>query len=406
MRHAWSSWLVLCCVLLVPFRAGSVCASKVTVERPRRDRDPLFGDRQQRKLDEITSVSWENLTKGGRSFSLREVRRTIEDVWRIPLLVDRRIDPNREIALVAKDATVREVLTEVARQAGGAVSFDPHFVYIGPAAAAQRLRTLIAVRAQELYELQRREGNGSSALSPRRYFELVRREDLLYSDLDTPRAILTDVARRYGVEVVNLQAIPHDLWAGCQLPQLSFVEAVSVVLIQWDATFRWIEPGRSLQIVPAAADVAIVKAYRVPAAKRAAFADAAAELGLQVDAAAPTVVVAATIEQHDRLKRVLTGQPPRATRGPVPLSRRRFTLELRNAPVLAVMRQLEQAGIRFEYSSRELATAGIDLQRQVNLKLTDAPPEAFFEALFGPLGLKAEFDDHTVRLHPASRSKR
>ena len=85
--------------------------------------------------------------------------------------------------------------------------------------------------------------------------------------------------------------------------------------------------------------------------------------------------------------------------------RRRFTLELRSAPVLAVMRQLEQAGIRFEYSPRELADAGIDLQRRVSLKLTEAPPETFFEALFGPLGLQAEVDDQTVRLRPASPAK-
>ncbi|RMG32120.1 MAG: hypothetical protein D6725_18310 [Planctomycetota bacterium] len=385
--------------------SGGACGDvRVPVERPRRVRNPLFGERLQQKLETIASVSWENLTEGGRSFSLRAVRRTIEDVWRIPLLVDRRIDPNSEISVAATDVSIREVLRKVADQAGGVVCFDPHFVYVGPESAVHRLRTLIALRAQELYELQRRREENPPPLDPRRYFELVRREDLVYSDLDSPRQILQRIGERYDVAFVNLQAVPHDLWAGCELPQLTFVEAVSVVLIQYDATFRWEVPGRSLRIVSAPEHVAVARTYRVPPAKRAAFSAAARALGLDVPAGRSRVVLAATIEQHERLKGVLSGTADRPDAVPVPLQRRRFTLELRNAPVLGVMKQLEQAGIRFDYSPQELATAGIDLQQRVSLKLTDAPPETFFRALFQPLGLKTSIDGQIVRLRPARSS--
>ena len=62
------------------------------------------------------------------------------------------------------------------------------------------------------------------------------------------------------------------------------------------------------------------------------------------------------------------------------------------------MKQLEQTGIRFEYDSKSLKSAGVRFDQRVTLDVREVAAGVFFEKLFGPLGLSVEIDGLTVRL--------
>ena len=60
----------------------------------------------------------------------------------------------------------------------------------------------------------------------------------------------------------------------------------------------------------------------------------------------------------------------------------------------------EESEVEFLYDAKALEAAGVDLDRAIRLDVKDAGADAFFRAVFVPLGLKFEIDGYTVRLSP------
>ena len=106
------------------------------------------------------------------------------------------------------------------------------FVYLGPKSATRQLRTLIELRKIDLQSKETR-------IPEQRRNELQRHRTFEWRDLDTPREILARISDSFRLTISNVDLIPHDLWAAAVLPDASLSEALSVVLIQFDLTFRW-----------------------------------------------------------------------------------------------------------------------------------------------------------------------
>ena len=366
--------------------AGQV-PSTGTAERP--VVEFLTGPKFQLELDQATSGTWANV-------ELRGLLVTLASQRRVAILLDRRIDPSIRMPLEIVNRSLRDGLKEIAVKVSAQVSVPENVVYVGPAAAVQRLRTLIELRSAELQ-------SKSQPVSERRRTELTKRQTVTWDDLDTPDDILNKIAGQYRLEIRHAELVPHDLWAGNTLPSVTAAEALSLVLVQWNLTFAWIDGGQGIELVPVPEKVIVERRPRVKGRTAADLQKAVAEqfpdLEAQVDGG--EFVVRGTVEEQEEVVALLnpsTRKP--ATPAVAPLRQRKFTLNFKRAPVRAVMQELERSKVVFVYDAAALASAGVDLDQTVDLSLDNASADEFFKKLFTPLKLSFEIDNVTVKLSP------
>jgi len=361
-------------------------------EPPGRTAALVTGDAFEETLSLPISAAWRNV-------SVREVMTKIAEQREVSLLLDRRIDPSRILELEAADQPLLHVLDELAATSRAVALPLASTVYIGPPAAAERLKTLIALRSDEL------QGSASGVSAARRR-ELFERQTLSWNDLDRPIDILQQIAGRHRIELRGTEQIPHDLWAGATLPEVTLCEALSLILIQFDLTFAWEKGAAAVTLLPAPAEVVLERTYTLTAAQRregAARWTTAVE-GMDVRLEGNRLVARGSLEQHEQLVGKLDpSKAPRAkpmTDAPVTLDRREFTLRIRDVPARALMRELEKAGIVFRYDAQALAEKNIDLDQRIEVSVMKVRAEEFFTAVFKPLGLRFEIDGVTVTLIP------
>jgi len=321
--------------------------------------------------------------------------------WRIPVIADRRVDPDRVVDLKFHDATVEEILAGIAQtQKLGVTALGPA-VYLGPPTAAGRLLTLSALRHDEARKLPED--------AARRWQAKAR---LRWPDFAAPRSILEELAKENELQLTGQERVPHDLWAGVDLPALSLVDRFTLVAIQFDLTFRIGDDGGSVALTPIPQRVAVVRSYpggRDPAATAEKLAQLAPEAEVRVSG--EKVYVRGRIEDHRRLRR--SDRPPAAsTAKPAakakakpelsPGEKRAYTLTTKPGPLDVLLTQLgESLGLEVRLDRAALAAAGISPSQQVSLSVKNATVDEIFRALLKPTGCAFRRKDNVVEVFPA-----
>lgn len=341
----------------------------------------------------VAGVAWHGM-------ALRRVLRDTGELTGIAFVRDRRLDPAQPVEFVATNQSRQEMLGALAKAVGVEERVVGNVVYWGPAEAARGLRTLIALREQELTQFVRPEVRAARE-------RLKVRREVRWGDLTTPREVLERVGDGFRLRVLNPELIPHDLWEGAVLPQLTAAEMLSVVLVQFDLTFMWADDLEAIRLVPIATEsLAIERTHRVPAARREMLETWRESHGaVRVQEVKPgEYLVRGLVEEQEQLAELLEkgeGAGAAAATTPamvVPIERRRFTLSITGVPAEAVMRELEKSGIEFEFDAKTFADAGVDFKTAVSLEQMNAPPQEFFRALFEPLGLEFAISGAKVAL--------
>ncbi len=363
---------------------------------------PLSGFRFRQALSQRVSVSWVNTsTDQLRRHTIRYIVRHASKLWRIAIVLDRRVDPSVELDIVVRNQPVGEVVAEIARRIGAATSVTGHTLFLGPAEDVGVLRTLVALRDAELQSLAT-----TPQLTGRRRV-LRQRRTIRFEDFSEPRLVLGSIAARWGLTIEGLSRVPHDLWAGAEFPAVTATEALSLVLVQFGLTFTWNQDATAVELVRPPRPVTIAGTW-APRQKKTAKAISLVRRqlpGVKVEATpGGDVRVHGTWEQL-RVARSLVqlGRLPTSTSRPsrfLPLSRRQFTLKVTRARLADIMNQLEQTGVRFEYDKKQLADAGIRLERTVAIDVRQVNARVFFKRLFDPVGLDQAIDGRVVRLTP------
>ena len=372
------------------FAIVSVGQAGSTAPRDRVASDFLSGPKFHAELDKAAAGSWENV-------DIRELLDKLAAESRIAILLDRRVDPNARIPLEIVNRSLKEGLNEIARQLGAGLSVPENVVFIGAPTATRRLRTVIELRSAEL-------AAKSTAVPESRRIALARRQSYSWGDLQTPGEILQRIAGGNQLEIRNSELVPHDLWAGNTLPNVTAAAALSLVLIQFDLTFAWIEGGRGIELAPIPEIVVVERRSRSKGRSAAdtlkMIAEQLPDLDVQLDGS--ELLVRGTVEEHEAVMALLnpsTAKKPTAP-GLGPLRQRIFTLTYERAPVRAVMKELEKTSIVFVYDAAALDAAGVNFDQTVDLKLNKASADEFLKALFSPLKLSFEIDNLTVKLTP------
>ncbi len=351
----------------------------------------LTGESFRRELEKPFSASWSRE-------ELRTMLTQVSTDRRIACVLDRRLDSSAEFPVNVTNVPLDGGLTKIAQLVDADLSLPENVVYLGPKSAARRLRTLIELRRLELQAEE-------TKIPERRRAELQRRRTIEWHDLDTPREILNKISNESRLPISNDTIIPHDLWVTTILPEVTLPEALSLVLIQFDLTFRWRESGMSIELIPIPTSVSLERRYHPKQNLTESLAlihQRFPELDAKVSNS--EIIVRGFLEDHEAVSSLISGV---ASKRPVridplqPVAKRRFTFSAnQRVPIIAVMKKLEESDIRFEYDRDELKAAGIDLEQTIELDAKNKPASEFFQDLLGPAGLEFQFDRTTVKLKP------
>jgi hypothetical protein len=348
------------------------------------------------------SATWENV-------NLRTIVRAIEGNKRVAILCDRRIDPTAELFVSASGEPLGDFLERLAAgsRAGGTIVGNT--MYLGPRATASRLRTVVALRKQELLEK-------SLGVPESRRNDLLRASTIRWEDFDKPADILSRLSEKYSLAVERAEWIPHDLWAGAVLPEATPIEALSLVLAQFDLTFAWTGRGEGIRLATMPERVVMEQGHLPPRGKvaAAALADWKEKIpDLEARVEGGKVVVSGTVEIQEMIDRLRRGgtlpekkTAPREVAPLKPLKFERYTLKMQNTPASSLLKKLESPDsgkLTFEYDEDEFKAASISLDKLLSFDVKNATIEELLKATFDPLGVTFEIVDRTVKLKPAGK---
>jgi hypothetical protein len=357
------------------------------------------GSAFRRALEQSISASWDN-------DNLRGICLGIERAQRVSIVVDRRLDPSSSRSLRVTGETLLSCLQRLAAESDAGATVIGNTAYLGPRGTAANLRTLVALRRQELFDKR-------GEIPDSRRIALTQPITFRWSDLDRPADLVGRLAGQYSLAVEELDQVPHDLWAGAVLPETTAIEGLSLVLAQFELTFSWLDHGRGVRIEPVPLRVVIDKAHDPPRGTAPATAlirwkEEIPELEARVENG--KIVVSGNEEQHEVVDRVRRGgraSDKTASREgfkPKPLEKQRFNGKIQNVPARNVLKNLESddnGQLTFEYDRAAFKAAGIDLDKPVTLELKDAKIEDLLKATLDPLGVTFEIHGRTVKLRPA-----
>jgi hypothetical protein len=331
---------------------------------------------------------------------LREALKKFCRAQQVAVLVDRRVDPDREIDAAAQALPVADILQQVAEGLNLGVSFFGPLVYFGPPEFTARLRTLAEIRREDVRRLP------SAAIT-----ELAQLRPFSWDDFATPRNVLERLAEEGGIEIAGLEQIPHDLWAAADLPPLPLVDRITLVAGQFDLTFAFSGDGRRLTLVPLPEEVAIVRNYpagRNPQELLREWRSLAADCQFQL--VGDKIHVKGLVEEIERIEgKPSSGRAPSAgSSPPSPAAARpaeaetRFTGRVANKPLGEVLQYLgSQLGLEIRIDRQALARAGVSLDRLVSFSVKEADVNELFEAVLAPVGCTFHRRAGSVEILPA-----
>jgi hypothetical protein len=351
-----------------------------------------------RRLAEPADVEWNT------GATLRDSLGRLSRAMHVAVVLDRRIDPDREVQIRESNQPLSEVFASIARnfnlkhaqptsfpRPAPAIAVIPFvsLVYFGPESVARDLRTIAEVRRDEVRKLPAAQAERLNA-----------RAELRWEELATPRQILADLAKRSGVTIIGVEElVPHDHWPAADWPALSLVERLTLLAAQFDLTFRVEAGGKQVRLVKLSPDdVKLERTHTVAGnAQKVAEAWHAACPDAEIRRAGNRITVRGRLEDHEWLTNPAKTKP-RTT--PVK-GKSLYTYTVKNRELGEVIRHLaEQLDLKLKMDEPAIAAAGIDLKRLVTFNVKEAPLEKLLEAAL-PVGLQYHIRSGTLEISPA-----
>ena len=325
---------------------------------------------------------------------LREYLQSFAQVQGVAILVDRRVDPGQLLTLTCREEPVLGIIQAAAESSNLQVSVLRNVVYVGPVASAGRLRTVAELCRQEILS--------TSKAGARKF---AAQATMAWDDFASPRDLLLSLAEENGLEIVNLDRVPHDLWAAGDLPSLSLTERLTLLLHQFDLTFRVAADGRRVAIVPISGNVAVVRDYAGGAKPETLAAKwRAACPNCEVRITGDRIYVRGRLEDHETIDAMRTSGSKTGTRVPIkrPSGQPRqqvFTAEVPNRPLGVVLKHFAgQLGLDLEIDHASLKKAGVSLEQLISFRVENATFDELFQAVLTPIGCRHERKGNVLKI--------
>ena len=314
---------------------------------------------------------------------LRRLLTTLSQHERVALVLDRRVDPDQLVDFAARDDTIEKLLAKLTVQLHLGYCFVGSVVYVGPEDTAGKLATLVELKRASLAVLP---------LEAKR--DLVKIVPSHWGQLATPRELIEQVAAQGGVKVEGLERIPHDLWPAVDLPDLAFIDRMSIVLAGFGLTFEFAPDGTTVQLQPIPAEVAIEKFYPVSNARISAAAIAKMFPNAEIRTEGRAVVVVASIEDHKLVADLLKGKPVRrVTKGDAVKT---YTIKGEDAVGGLAKLVATQLDVELKYDAELLPK----LKQRVSIDVNEGKLGELLKAILDPVDLDYKLTEETLTIVP------
>ena len=337
-------------------------------------------------------------TKVTATWQGQSLRRAITRLTSEPsvgFVLDRRIDPDRPISLSLKDETLDKALADLAAAGGAELCWFADLAYIGPSETVRELRTLAALRLDEARKTPK----------PRSKILLAKRPKQ-WEDFAEPKALVEEFAREAGLKAIGVDQVPHDLWGAASLPPMTAMERLTVVLAQFDLSFRLNAAGDEIDIEPISRPVQLARTYDGGAdaeqtleklRRLAPDGEMAIEQG--------KIVVRGRLEDHERLageaaprrdaapsKKKNKGAQGKKKGADKP--RQVHTLAVRQTPLRAVLEKLKaDLSLELHVDQASLDRRGLSLDTPVTFSVERATLQELLTAALKDAGVKFKLSD-------------
>ncbi len=344
------------------------------------------------QLESRTTLSWDGQGVGAALERLASVQR-------LPLWIDRRIDPNSPINLAVSNATAGEVLDRVAADETHDWGWTAlgGIVYFGPRQTARELATLSELARQAI---------AKESVDERRVWLTPKPWE--FPRLSEPRALLAETLAGVGAEVQGVDAVGHDLWPARSFAAVAPVDRVVLLLAGFDLTMTPQSGGKPLRVAPIARPVQLSRIYAFSERATAATDELLAQdKTVRVRRQGRRLIVAGRWEDHEGLKLALTDGPAPAEpvgppSGDATPAAQRFTLRIENKPVGPVLAQLAgQLQLVIAWDPALAAASPPMTESLVSCDVHDVDLDGLLEAVLKPVGLAFTREGPTVTIRAA-----
>ncbi|WP_144995432.1 hypothetical protein [Polystyrenella longa] len=352
------------------------------------------GKKLYQQLKNPLTVSWDKA-------ELRTIVRQLSGTTGVAIVIDRRLDPHQPITLELEKRPLFEILFEIGRQSGSEVSIQPNYLFLGTPRATRTLRTLILHQREELTKAFAE----SSTPIPQ---QLARRQELIWDDLATPLEVIRKINTAYTLKLLNPDQIPHDLLPKCHIPSAVLEQQICTLLIQYDLSYRWVEPGKSYEIVSLPEQVSIAKSHLISASSRDEIEAALLKRpGIEWKWSGENrLELVGRVEDQEWMISLLNPRQREMTiaegetGGEQKLSLQRFTLKQAGVSVMSVVDELRKSGVDIEFAPPNSEASFRGRKDKVDLDLQNAPPTKLCEQLFNEIPVEFQVLQEKIVLRP------
>lgn len=346
-------------------------------------------ERIAQNLDTRLSITWQGQELGA-------VVERLATTQGISFWLDRRINPQQPVNARHSNATLRNVLEQIASDHSLGWSVFDDIVYIGTAESARDLATLSA-------RLRRSLENAPADYRNR----WLSAEPVSWPRLSTPREVLHGWLTNAGIELSNPKIIPHDLCNARELPSMSMADRISLLLIGYEMTCEVTPNGRSCRIVPIERPVMITEIHNAGDRARDVLAAFKDNKDVEIQRKGRQLTITGRWEDQQRAAEIIAGEKvPNSQRNlpkkvPKSVSEQRFTLKLENQPVGKTIDQLAgQLGLNVSWDQRLLAGKQDMRQKRVSCEVTNGDLDRLLESVLAPAELSFQLNGNELKILP------
>ncbi len=338
----------------------------------------------QEQLEQPFSGAWSKAP-------LRSALRKMSHAQRVAIVLDRHVDPQQKLDLVISNDPLGVALARIAEQQKLGLAIVGPVAYFGPKETAGKLRTLAALRHDEVRD----------SPSARKKFSASR--PWHWDDLATPRELLAALAKEADVKLAGLEQIPHDLWTRGDLPALPWTDRMTLVAAQFDLTFEIDPQTATVTLTPIPERVTLSRSYPAGSGARGLMQRFARELpDAKIDVQGNNLVVETTAEDQDFIARALRGGSAKKTT--VKPGKEVYTLTVKNEPLGGVLKQYgKMLSIDVQLDAPAIEKAGISLEQLISVKVDKVTLDELLKATLVSTGLEFERRERVVTIRPAKK---
>lgn len=311
-------------------------------------------------LDAPITATWSGI-------GLREWANRIGHTAGLPVLVDRRLDPDTAIRLECREEPLRDVLERAAALAGGEVATLESSIRIVPRGLADVLRRAEAARMARLASLPSRQRSAIDATMLWQWPAGAR-----------PRDLVAAAATKAGITLEGIAMVPHDHLPAMSLPEMTLAEGLDLLLADFNLRIDW-------RAAPAAA--------RVPTGRIIASDAGLPPPAATASAGKPAAAKPATGKPSGR-------RPPSKPKGIA--EEHTYSLQVA-APLEELLSVIStRLALKLELDRESLARSGIAPGEIVRATVENASRDELLDTILDPLGLDWKIDGKTLRVFAAA----